>query len=65
MCAPSWFYLRDYTKMHSQQNIKMMQSFHLNMEGLRYKNLQSSTWFDCILCVAVSHLLFHVLLQCT
>ena len=22
ICAPSWFYLQDYTRMHSQQNIK-------------------------------------------
>ena len=22
MCAPSWFYLQDYTRMHGQQNIK-------------------------------------------
>jgi len=21
-CAPIWFYLQDYTEMHSQQNIK-------------------------------------------
>jgi hypothetical protein len=22
ICAPSWFYLQDYTEMHGQQNIK-------------------------------------------
>lgn len=43
----------------------MMQSFHLSVEGLGYQKLQSSTWFDCISCVAVSCLLFHVLLQRT
>jgi len=23
-CAPSWFYLQDYTEMHNQQNIKLI-----------------------------------------
>jgi len=23
-CAPSWFYLQNYTEMHRQQNIKQM-----------------------------------------
>jgi len=45
--------------------VNMMQSFHLSMEGLGHQKPQSSTWFDCISCVAVSRLLFHMLLQCT
>jgi len=26
-CAPSWFYLQDYTGMHGQQNIKYLRHF--------------------------------------
>jgi len=26
-CAPSWLYLQDYTRMHSQQNIKKKSGF--------------------------------------
>ena len=33
-CAPSWFYLQDYTEMHGQQNIKFILSlFFGNLKG--------------------------------
>ena len=27
-CAPSWFYLQDYTEMHVQQNINKIQAVY-------------------------------------
>ena len=34
-CAPSWIYLRDYTEMHGQQNIKKPHTMFKN-PNLKY-----------------------------
>jgi hypothetical protein len=35
-CAPGWFYLQDYTKMHGQQNIKLLVHILVKWSNLQY-----------------------------
>jgi hypothetical protein len=59
-CAPGWFYLQDYTRMHGQQNIKNdslgqkvknmnvthMSTFQFKISGVRYYS--ASQPFTCL-----------------
>ena len=36
MCAPIWFYLQDYTRMHGQQNMKFFSKIPADGEQLIY-----------------------------